>query len=193
MKDNVVVADGPTQTLIEKMDGGLQEKITELDRQLKATPLAFEDLPSGIRQQYEGKDQKISIVFVYPKIRILDGQNAKRFVRELRSLKVPSNVKLAGEPVIYADILGLLERDTPLALGISVIAVFLLVFRHFRRFDHVLWVHAPFVIGVLWMEGMMGAAHSSYNFFNMAIIPSILGNRLKISRPILALMPRTVR
>jgi hypothetical protein len=161
--------------VIQKLDGDIQRKISDLRQQLKATPLQFEDLPVQIRQQYEGKDQKISIVFVYPKIRILDGQNAKRFVGELRNLTVPPDVKLAGEPVIYADILRLLERDTPIALGISVITVFLLVFWHFKRLDHVLWVHAPFVVGILWMVGMMGAAGLKYNFLNMVIIPSILG------------------
>ncbi len=163
------------EAIIQKLDSGLQSKIIELTQQLKATPLTLEDLPSGIRQQYEGKDQKISIVFVYPRIRILDGQNAKRFVKELRTLKLPPKVKLAGEPVIYADILRLLERDTPIALGISVITVFLLVFWHFKRLDHVLWVHAPFLVGVLWMIGMMGAGHLKFNFFNMVIVPSVLG------------------
>jgi len=161
--------------MIQKMEPGPQNKIVELKQQLKATPLGLEDLPAGIRQQYEGKDQKISIVFVYPRIRILDGQNAKRFVKELRTLKLPPNVKLAGEPVIYADILRLLERDTPIALGISVITVFLLVFRHFKRLDHVLWVHAPFLVGVLWMMGMMAAGNLKFNFFNMVIVPSVLG------------------
>ena len=99
----------------------------------------------------------------------------KRFVKEARDFPLPAGVKLAGEPVIYSDILMLLERDTPIAIGLSVITVFVLVFLHFKRLDHVLWVHAPFLVGILWMTGMMGAAHLKYNFFNMVIVPSILG------------------
>ncbi len=163
------------QAVIQKLDHAKQKDIAALRQQLKPEPFGLEDLPEGLRGQYEGTDRKISTVFIYPNTRILDGRVAKRFVKEARDFPVREGVKLAGEPVIYSDILMLLERDSPIAIGLSVITVFLLVFLHFKRLDHVLWVHIPLVIGILWMVGMMGLTGLKFNFFNMVVIPSVLG------------------
>ncbi len=161
--------------LIKGLDAATKKKIEDLQVQLKPQPFDYKDLPEGIVTQYEGHDKKISAVFLYPCIRIMDGEKAKKFVREARDFPVPPGVKLAGEPVIYADILNRIEADTPIALSISTLIVFILVLFHFRRLDHTLWVHAPLALGCLWMVGMMGLAHLKLNFFNMVIMPAILG------------------
>ncbi len=163
------------QPLINKQDAEVRDKIEKLQRQLEPQPFGLNDLPAGVQNQYEGKDHQISAVFVYPNTRIFNGKVAKQFVQEARDFPKPETVKVAGEAVIYADILSLIEHDAPIALGISTIVVFLLVLIHFRRLDHTLWVHAPLAIGGLWMIGMMGAGKLQFNFFNMVIIPSILG------------------
>ncbi len=163
------------QPVIQKLDEETRVKINDLRAQLKPTPFTLKDLPEGIQSQYEGEKKEISAVFIYPAVRILHGDKAKKFVQEARDFPVPPGVKLAGEPLIYADILKLIERDTPVALAISTLVVFLLVLIHFRRLDHALWVHVPLAIGCLWMIGMMGIAGLKFNFFNMVIMPSILG------------------
>lgn len=163
------------ERILGKLDGPMREKVESLRAHLDAAPYGIEDLPGGLKGQYEGKDGKISAVFIYPAVRILNGEYGKRFVKEARAFPVPPGVKLAGEPVIYADILNLIASDVPVALLVSTLVVFVLVFWHFKRLDHVLWVHVPFLVGVLWMIGMMGAAGVKFNFFNMVIVPSILG------------------
>lgn len=161
--------------MIQKLDPDQRKKIEDLQAQLHPTVMTHEDIPAGIINQYEGEKREMSAVFLYPSVRILDGEQGKKFVKEARSLKVPPGVKMAGEPVIYADILNAIEKDTPIALGVSTLVVFLLVLLHFRRFDHALWVHAPLAIGILWMIGMMSLGHLKLNFFNMVIVPAILG------------------
>ncbi len=161
--------------LLDKQDSETRDKIKTLEDQLHPQIFTLQDLPDGVLSQYEGKGEAISTVFVYPNQRIFNGQVAERFVGEARNFPSPAGVKVAGEPLIYADILGLLERDTPIVLGISTVVVFLLVLWHFKRLDHALWVHAPLAVGGLWMIGMMGIAHLKFNFFNMLIIPGILG------------------
>ncbi|MBP9864796.1 MAG: MMPL family transporter [Candidatus Omnitrophica bacterium] len=161
--------------VISKLDAEARKKIESLEKQLSPKTFGFDDLPSGVVGQYEGNDHKISTVFVYPNQRIFNGKVAMRFVKEARDFPVPEGVRVAGEPAIYADILSLIEKDTPVVLGISTVVVFLLVLFHFKRLDHALWVHAPLAIGGLWMIGMMGVNGLQFNFFNMLIIPSILG------------------
>jgi|GEM_PF-1150928 len=147
----------------------------ELQLQLAANALTENHLPTGLTRQYEGTDGKVSIVYVYPKGRIVDGVVTKRFVEELRSLDFGADVKLAGDPMLFADVLHLLERDTPVVMTMSLVTIIGLLLLHFRRLDHVLWVLAPVVLGFLWMTGMAAAWGLRYNFINLAILPSVLG------------------
>lgn len=162
-------------SLLQKQDSDTKSKINSLEEQLQPSEFTDKDLPSGIQEQYEGTDHQISTVFVYPNTRIFNGLVAAKFIKEARDFPVPKGVKLAGEPLIYVDILALIMKDTPVVLILSTIVVFLLVLFYFKRLDHTLWVHAPLGIGVLWMIGMMGAGNLKFNFFNILIIPSILG------------------
>lgn len=163
------------EPLLSKLDSETKKKIKSLRSQLKATALEWQELPKGMKRQYEGESQKLSVVYVFPKHGILDGQVAKHFVRELRSLPLPEGVTLAGEPVIYADILMLLERDTPRSLMLSFLMVILVLFLHFKKPAHVAWVLLPVMMAFLWMTGMAGATHFKFNYLNVAILPSVLG------------------
>lgn len=161
--------------VISKLGEESREEIEALEKLLSPTPFAADDLPSGIQGQYEGRDGHLSAVFVYPNQRIFNGKVAMRFIKEARDFPVAPGIKVAGEAAIYADILTHIEEDTPVALGISIVVVFLLIVFYFRRLDHVLWIHAPLAIGVLWMIGLMAIFDLKFNFFNMLIIPAILG------------------
>lgn len=163
------------EPLLSKLDPETRKKIEDLRVQLKAAPMEWQELPKGMKRQYEGEDQKISVVYVFPKKGILDGQVAKNFVKELRTLPLPQGVKLAGEPVIYADILMLLERDTPRSLGLSFLIVILILSLHFKKPGHVFWVLLPVLMAFLWMIGMAGASKFKFNYLNVAILPSVLG------------------
>jgi predicted RND superfamily exporter protein len=161
--------------LIPTLDQETQKQIKELRSQLTPKEFGIENLPGGLFQHYENGTKNISVVYVFPRDSILDGQVAKRFIKELRSLSVARDVILAGEPVIYADILILLERDTPRAMALSLFMVILVLFLHFKRPAHVFWVLLPVMTAFLWMVGMAGATNFKFNYLNMAILPSILG------------------
>jgi len=163
------------ERLLSKLDAETRKKIRNLRIQLQATELPWQELPEGMKRQYEGEDRKVSVVYIFPKESILDGQVAQQFVRELRALPLPEEIRLAGEPVIYADILRLLERDSPRALGLSLLVVILLLFLHFRRPEDVFWVLLPVLTAFLWMIGMAGAIGFKFNYLNVAILPSLLG------------------
>lgn len=163
------------EPMLSKLEGDARKKIDELKAQLGATELKWEELPEGMKRQYEDLAGNISAVYVFPKDSILDGQVAKKFVKELRAFPAPGGLRAAGEPVIYADILMLLERDSPRSMGLSLILVVAILFLHFRRPSHVLWVLTPIFLAFLWMIGMAGAAGFKFNYLNVAILPSVLG------------------
>lgn len=163
------------QALLAKLEGPQKQRVDDLRGQLKPEPLTIEDLPQDMKKQYEGSSGKVSLVFIYPKGRVVDGKVTKRFISELRSFDFGPDIKIAGDPVIFADVINLLEKDTPVVMTVSFITVIGLLFFHFRRPTHVLWVLAPVLIGFLWMTGLAGASGLHFNFINLVILPSILG------------------
>lgn len=161
--------------LIQSLTPEVQKEIEALREQLTAEPFGVEDLPAAILEQYEGESKEFSVVFVYPNASIMDGRVGKAFVKELREMDLPPDVELAGEPMIYVDILNMLEHDTPVALGISLTVIIALLFFHFRSPGDVLWVLAPVLTGMLWMFGAAGFLGVKFNYMNMAILPTVLG------------------
>ncbi len=163
------------ERMISKLDPKVREDIHKLTEQLMPTVFGIEDLPEGITKQYEGEKREVSVVYVYPKSSLLDGRVAKKFSRELSSLNLPKDVQLAGEPMIYADILFILERDTPRALLLCLGLVLILLFFHFRKLGDILWVLAPIFLGFVWMIGLSSLFKVKLNYLNVTILPSILG------------------
>ncbi len=161
--------------LLDRLDEDARQKVTELRNQLKATSFTAKDLPMSVKRQYEGDHGKVSVVWVYPKGDIINGKVTQRFVKELRSLPLEKDIKIAGDPIIFADVLNQMETDTPIMMTLSIITVIGLVFVHFRRLDYVLWVLAPVSIGFLWACGFSGVSGLNFNFINLAILPSVLG------------------
>ncbi|MBN1689220.1 MAG: MMPL family transporter [Candidatus Omnitrophica bacterium] len=163
------------ESFLEKLDPETKKNIEDLRPQLQATGMPWQELPKGMKHQYEGDNQKLSVVYVFPKEGILDGQVAKHFVKELREMPVGKGIQLAGEPVIYADILKLLERDSPRALGLSLFMIILVLFLSFKNPAHVCWVLFPVITAILWMIGMAGAIKFNFNYVNVVILPGVLG------------------
>jgi len=162
------------EALIKTLNTTVQNDIAELREQLAPESLTLAEIPEGIRNQYEDAQGTFSVIYVYPKSSLLDGQMAKRFVRELRSLDL-GTYKLAGEPVIYADILTLLDQDTLRAMLISLFLVIVLLFIHFRKARHVALVLSPVLVAFLWMIGLSVLFKFKFNYLNLTILPSILG------------------
>lgn len=162
------------KALIEALDEDAQKEINMLKEQLLPEPLTLEEIPAGIRNQYEKEGQSFSVIYIYPKHGLMDGAMAKSFVRELRSLDL-GEYKLAGEPVVYADILLLLDKDTGTAMMISLILVVVLLFIHFKNVKHVLLVLSPVVVAFLWLIGLVAITGFKFNYLNVTILPSILG------------------
>ncbi|HRK61141.1 MAG TPA: MMPL family transporter [Candidatus Omnitrophota bacterium] len=161
--------------LIQSLDKDARKKIADLREQLEPEILTLDRLPVSVTEQYEGKTGELSAVFVYPNQSIMDGRFAQKFVKEIQSLNLPADAELAGEPMIYVEILSMLERDTPRAVALSLLVIIVLLFVHFRNLGDVMWVLLPVLTGFLWMCGTAAMLGVHFNYMNMAILPCVLG------------------
>ena len=66
-------------------------------------------------------------------------------------------------------------KDAPGVLLISVLSIFFFVFLDFRKLLPTVIVVTPIILGVIWMLWMMWIADIRLNFFNIIIVPAVLG------------------
>lgn len=155
----------------------------DIDRFKKAVdesePVTTESLPADLAYAFRGNSKypgELFYINAIPTLELDDGQNAMRFAEDVSSINTQEQKYFpSSDAVVYGLILKTMLKDAPRVIIISFLCIVFFVLLDFRR----LWVSAlvitPIVLGVVWMLGVMYFADIRFNFFNMIIIPAVLG------------------
>jgi predicted RND superfamily exporter protein len=140
-------------------------------------PPRLEDLPPSLEAGYLTRDGSGQfIVGIYPNVPRGNGRNAMRITRELAGLKTPAGIKgPVGEMPVFAEILWIIAAEGPRVVAATFLSVFLLVFLGNRSLKETLWTVLPMVGGLVMAFGAMAAAGLRLNFFNVVVIPTLIG------------------
>jgi predicted RND superfamily exporter protein len=135
------------------------------------------DLPRIFVDNFTARDGSGEfLVAIYPNVERKHGKNAMAFTQELYDLKLPESVRgPVGETPVFAEILWLVTSEGPWLTLLALLGVFLLVFVNQRSLIQSLWILLPLVAGVVLCFGVMGVAGMKLNFFNIVVIPTLLG------------------
>ena len=156
-----------------------REKIDDFRSMLHPDGITEEKIPDAVREAFFGKeDVPGQLVFVRPKrgVELDDGRNAMRFADEVRTITVDGKVYHATSiNLIFADVLSTMLRDSKRAIPLTVLAVLLVLWLDFRSWWRVGVVASPLVMGIGLMFGTMCAFGMRLNFYNMIVLPVVLG------------------
>ncbi|HEY6001019.1 MAG TPA: MMPL family transporter, partial [bacterium] len=182
---------GDRHALLEEirgeLSGGWTRKVTDTDeRRLiddfrawdePAGALGVTDIPDSIRRPLLTKDGTGRvIVSIHPAVERMDARNAMSFGRELGGLpQVAGVVGPIGETVVFGEILRLVLDEGPRIVLMTLALVFAIVFAYQRSLGQTLLILFPLVAGVVLSLGVLAAAGLKLNFFNIIVIPSLLG------------------
>ena len=141
-------------------------------------PLSPQDLPPEILRRVATRDGSGGwTLAVNTASRPRDGQTAMAFTEALYALPMPEGVRgPTGDKPVFAEILWLVTREGPLLVGGTFLGVFLLVMADRRRIGEALWVMLPLAAGLLLTLGGMVALGWKLNFFNIVVLPNLIGN-----------------
>lgn len=142
------------------------------------TPFTLEDVPRNEKRRFLNKKGELgSFVFIYPSVALRDGRNAIDFRNDVGTITTGSGkvFHATSSSIISAEMLILMMREGKTAVLLTFIVVFLIVLADFRSAKSALLVLSPLVIGVVWMGGVMYLIGMELNFFNIVVLPSILG------------------
>ncbi|MFQ5690044.1 MAG: RND family transporter [Gemmatimonadota bacterium] len=172
------------RTLIEDeaegvVSGEEKRRLDELDGYLQVRePFTWADFPESDKRQFLNRwDEVGNFVFIYPSVALRDGRNAMEFRDDVGTIVTKSGkvFHAASSNIIAAEMLSLITKEGWMSGALAFTVVFLLVLADFRTFRAAVLVLTPLAVGVLWMGGLMYVFGMKVNFFNIVVLPSIIG------------------
>ncbi|MFQ5631365.1 MAG: RND family transporter [bacterium] len=161
------------------LTGEDREKLDELKAYLQVDqPFTWEDFPEKDKRQFINKKGQIGkFVFIYPSVPLRDGRNAIEFRNDVGTIRTESGkvYHASSSNIILADMLLILIKEGRVAVVLTFVVVFLVLLLDFRNVKATLLVLSPLILAILWMTGVMFLSDMKFNFFNIVVIPSVIG------------------
>ena len=143
-----------------------------------STPINIDDVPDYLKTQFTSKSGEIgNFIIIYPLEGLSDGRKSIAFSEDVGRVETTSGaVYHAGSSsLVAADMLKLMQREAPWMVLATFLIVFVLMFVNFRSVQWALLATIPLVVGVLWMLLLMELLGIKLNFYNLIVLPAVLG------------------
>lgn len=154
----------------------------DLDRLRRASqvtePLLLEDLPDYIKDRYLTRDGEVGrFVIIYPSVGLSDGRNSIAFKNEISSVTTPDGEEFhsASTSIAAAEMLELMQTESPYMVAATFLMIFVLVNVAFRSLRWSVIAMIPLLVGLSWTFGIMLIFDIKFNFYNLVVLPAILG------------------
>ncbi len=154
----------------------------ELDKLRRAAqttrPLEMEDIPPYFKNQFVTKEGEIgNFVIIYPSVGLADGRKSIAFKEDVGKVTLDSGETFyaASTSIIAAEMLQLMRNESPWMVGATMMVVFILMLFSFRSFRWAIIAMLPLLVGLTWLFGIMLLTGMMFNFYNLVVLPAILG------------------
>lgn len=157
-----------------------EDENLDLLRQGSQTTEALQDkdLPDFLKTRFMTQEGELGkFVIVYPTSSIADGRKSIAFKDEIGEVALPGGrtYYAASTSIVAAQMLDLMREESPT----MVIATFILVFIFMTlSLRSVVWASIaalPLLVGLLFLFGWMLLFNIQFNFYNLVVLPAILG------------------
>ena len=118
-----------------------------------------------------------NFVIVFPRGGLSDGRRSLQFSERIGQVTTEDGVQFyaASTQLIAADMLRLMQEESPTMVGLTLALVVVLVWITFRSLRWTLIAISPLAIGLTWMLGSMVVGGVSLTFYNLVVLPTVLG------------------
>ncbi|MEX0890488.1 MAG: MMPL family transporter, partial [Balneolaceae bacterium] len=140
--------------------------------------LPRDQIPDFLMNRFVTRDGGIGrFLIVYPNEGLSDGRRSIAFKNEIGEVSVSSGrVYHAGSTsIVAAEMLDLMIDESPYMVSATFLIVLFFMFYSFRSFRWGLIAMIPLLIGFLFLFGFMVITGFKFNFYNLVVLPAILG------------------
>jgi hypothetical protein len=141
-------------------------------------PISLDQVPEFLRKQFTTKDGELGkFVMIYPEGSLSDGRRSIAFANEIGTVTTDDGTTYhaASTSLIAANMLMLVRAEAPWMIAATFLIVALLMWLNFRDVRWAGLALVPLGVGMLWMLLGMELFGVKLNFFNMVVLPAILG------------------
>ena len=141
-------------------------------------PIPLDSVPAFITRPFTTKSGEVGdFVIVFPRGNMADGRRSIRFAELIGQVSTPEGGSFyaASTQLVAADMLRLMQEESPMMVGVTFLLVLVLVFLTFRSLKWTLVAVVPLAIGLTWMMGLMVLFGVSLTFYNLVVLPTVLG------------------
>lgn len=140
--------------------------------------IAIEQVPDYLKTQFTSKSGEIgNFIIIYPSVGLSDGRQSIAFSEDVGRIETPDgSVYHAGSSsLVAADMLKLMQHEAPWMVFATLVIVLLLMWVNFGSVRWAVLATVPLIVGVLWMLLIMEILGLSLNFYNLIVLPAVLG------------------
>ncbi len=158
------------------------ESSDDLDKLKRAAQtdhvIALTEVPEFLKKQFMSKTGELGgFVAIYPSVGLSDGRMSMAFADDIGTIvTADGTVYHAGSTsLIAADMLRLMQKESPWIVAGTFLIVVLLMRVNFGSWKWASLASLPLVVGVLWMILIMEVFDMRLNFYNLIVLPAVLG------------------
>jgi predicted RND superfamily exporter protein len=193
LQERFPVTDSAVQTKLDKisdirdllddpfLSASDDEYLDKLRRASKTVAaLQINEVPDYLKARFVTKDGQIGrFVIIYPdiKLNLGDGRNSIAFKNAVGEITTDSGKTFhaASTSIVAADMLDLMLRESPYMVSGTAVLIFILMFIAFRSYRWTIISLVPLLMGLLFTFGIMLLFDVKFNFYNIIVLPAILG------------------
>ncbi len=116
-------------------------------------------------------------VIVFPRGNMADGRRSIHFAELIGRVTTTEGdaYYAASTQLVAADMLRLMQEESPMMVAVTFVLVFVLVLVSFRSPKWAIIAVVPLLIGLSWMLGVMVLFGVQLTFYNLVVLPTVLG------------------
>ncbi len=160
----------------------VDQKDDDLDKLRKASqtrePVTISQIPDYLKSRFINKEGEVGrFVIVYPSVGLGDGEKSIAFKNDVAVVTLDSGETFyAGSTsIVAASMLELMRKESPYMVGATFIFIYFFMLFSFRSFRWSAIAMLPLIVGLLWLFGIMMIFGLQFNFYNLVVLPAILG------------------
>ena len=141
-------------------------------------PVALEQVPDFLKRPFTTKTGEVgNLVVIYPSVGLSDGRNSMRFADDVGTIRTEGGrvYHAASTSIVASDMLRLMLREAPWMVGLTLVLIVVFKLLILRRTKWVLLALLPLAASFLWLFGLMALFGWSLNFYNLVVLPTVLG------------------
>lgn len=165
---------------IRFIKGSDKNSVERFKRALNQThKISEQNIPDDLKYLFKGKpktDGELLYINALPQLELDDGKNAIAFVDDVSKIQTPLGLFFpSSDAIIYGKVLKAMLHSAPRVFAISICLIAFFVLLDLRNFRHTCIVMMSITMGLLWMFGIMWLTNTPLTFYNIVIIPTVLG------------------